>query len=168
MTISVTDSLGGTYTTGTLTVTSSMITSSVTIPSAPTDRYVTVAIKSSTGTTLTSTILGVASVSKTLSTDIQPIFDANCVSCHGGNGGLYLDSSSAAANLIQTNSVGCPSKFRVTAGDPRRSSSVLIDKIKVASTGIAACSGSGMPLTGPALPPLNIQDIVEWVAGGAK
>ena len=67
MTISVTNNLGGAYTTGTVIVqTSNLITSNVTIAAAPSDKYVTVAVKSSTGTTLASTVLGVANTNKTL------------------------------------------------------------------------------------------------------
>lgn len=172
MTISVTDSLGGAYSTGTVTVqTSNLITTNVTIPSAPTDKYVTVAVKSSNGSLLASTILGVASTNITLSGTIQGIFTSGslCTQCHGTGGGLNLSlgTTSTAAALINTNSAGCASRLRVTPGDPRRSKSILIDKILVASTGIAACSGNGMPSVGT-LTPQNITDIIDWVAGGAN
>lgn len=175
MTISVTDNLGGAYTVGTVTVnSSSLISTTVTIPTAPAAKYVTVAVKSSTGTTLASTTLGVASVSKSLATDIQPILDANCsTSCHNTSaaGGLNLNSgiTSGSTSMFATSSTsGCSNRYRVSPGDPRRANSVLIDKILVASTGISACAGSGMPPPGNTLTINQISDIIDWVAGGIK
>jgi hypothetical protein len=169
MTLSIANSSG--VVTG-YTITASSVTSSTVlavsavISAAPTDNYVNFAIKSSAGTTLASTVFGVASANKTLATDIQAIFDAKCVACHGGSGGLYLNNGLSAAGLITTNSVGCSAKFRVAPGDPRRASSVLIDKIK-ATPSSAACFGTPMPQTGP-LTAQEIQDIVDWVAAGAN
>jgi hypothetical protein len=172
MTLSVTDSLGGSYAAGTVTALSSnVITSSLTVPSAPADRYVSVALKSSNGTTLATTILGVASASKTLSADIQPnIFNTYCVSCHSAGNTLVLnvDATSSAAALINTNSTGCPSRLRVTPGDPRRSKSVLIDKILTHSSGINPCTGVGMPADANVLTTPELTDIIDWVAGGAN
>lgn len=175
MTLSVTDSLGGSYTTGTVTaLSSSVITSSVTIPTAPTNHYVTITLKSSNGTTQATTILGVASLSKSLATDIQPIFNANCTSCHNASaaGGLNLTTGTTGATSMYAASTvtGCTtnSRFRISPGDSRRTSSVLIDKILVASTLINACAGVGMPMSGTALTPTQIQDIIDWVAGGIK
>jgi hypothetical protein len=154
------------------TISSTGISGNATISSAPTDLFVTVDVKSSAGDVLVSTILGVASTAKTLATDIQPIFDSYCISCHGSNGGLDLRSTlvngnmTSAINLLNTNSTACSQKLRVTPGDPRRASSVLIDKIK-ATPSSAACSGTPMPQTG-SLTAQEIQDIVDWVAGGAN
>ena len=171
MTVTVIDSLGEGYTVTPAYVTSSkVITTNVTIPSAPTDRYVTVAVKSSTGTTLASAVLGVAGTNKTL-LNIQTIFTASCGGCHqGGAAQNYLalnNYGASAANLGDIPSVGCSPRFRVIPGDPRRASSVLIDKIK-APTGIAACSGNGMPGSPTKLLPQDITDIMDWVAGGAN
>lgn len=164
MTVTVSNSLGGTYTTGTIAVSTQSITTNVTIPTAPANRYVTVTVKSSTGTTLASTTLGVASVSKTLATDIQPIFTTYCAGCHGGAGSLYLTSGNSASNLIQTSSAGCPSKLRVKAGDPRIASSVLIDKI----SSTTPCAGNKMIGSPTGFGQPEIDAIIEWVAGGAN
>ena len=52
---------------------------------------------------------GVAPVS--YSTDVQPIFNANCITCHGGSGGLFLTSY---ANLMAGTSAHGPV---ITPGD---------------------------------------------------
>jgi len=150
-----------------------VLTANVTISAAPTDNYVTFAIKSSGGTTLASTVLGVAGANKTVANSIQAIFNNKCAGCHTGatSGGLNLTDATIgnSTGVIGIQSAGCSSRLRIEPGDPRRASSVLIDKIKAQSTGIAACSGTPMPPTGStALTPQEIQDIVDWVAGGAN
>lgn len=176
MTVTVSNSLGGTYTTGTIAVSTQMITTNVTIATAPTDRYVTVTVKSSTGTILASTTLGVASVSKVLltsptplSTDIQNIFTNSCSSCHGSSGNLALSTATLSANnLIETpssTSSGCSGRTRVKAGDPRASSSLLIDKL----TNNATCGSLGKMTGSPTvMTSTEINAIIEWVAGGAN
>jgi hypothetical protein len=171
MTVSVTNKNGNSYTVSPAVVTSStVIVADVTVPIVPTDNYVNVNVKSSTGTTLGTITLGVYSSSKTLLADVQPIFDAKCRACHTGNANGNLDMSSyatsasaGATGLIGIPSSGCSLKFRVVVGDPRPTSSVLIDKIKSASP----CSGTPMPPTG-SLTPAEVQTIVDWVAGGAN
>ena len=54
-------------------------------------------------------------------TDIQPIFTANCISCHGGANGLHLDSY---ANVMAGNSNNGPV---ITAGSA--DNSILVQKI---------------------------------------
>lgn len=147
------------------------ITAKIKIDTAPTNRYVTLKVQPSTGTSV-SAILGVASVSKTFAADISSILSTpasavSCTGCHSGTtptGGLDLTN---ANNLINQPSQGCSQKFRVVPGDPRRSSSVLIDKIE-ATSAVPACSGASMPNGSTSLIPAEIQDIVEWVAGGAN
>ena len=173
MTVSVTNKNGNNYTVSPAVVTSStVIVADVTVPTVPTDNYVNVNVKSSTGATLGTIILGVYSSSKTLLADVQPIFDAKCRACHTGNANGNLDMSSyatsasaGATGLIGIPSSGCSQKFRVVVGDPRSTSSVLIDKIKSA----IPCSGNPMPPVGsPQLTPTEIQTIVDWVASGAN
>jgi hypothetical protein len=138
MTVSVTNKNGNNYTVSPAVVTSStFIVADVTVPTVPTDNYVNVNVKSSTGATLGTIILGVYSSSKTLLADVQPIFDAKCRACHTGNANGNLDMSSyatsasaGATGLIGIPSSGCSQKFRVVLGDPRSTSSVLIDKNK--------------------------------------
>lgn len=175
MNLSIANSSGVTYTiTASSVKSSTVLAASAVITTAPSDNYVTFAIKSSSGnTTLASTVLGVAGTAKTLATNIQPIFNVSCGGCHtGAQAQNYLDLSSYTASTGSTGpigipSVGCSTRFRITPGDPRRASSVLIDKIKVTSTGIPACSGVAMPQTGT-LTVQAIQDIIDWVAGGAN
>jgi hypothetical protein len=180
MTVSVTDKTGATnYATDTLIVSSStVITVNVnTTTTVPTDNYVNVIVKSSSGTTLASAVLGVAGTSRTLATDVQSILISKCGTCHDGSvTTAYLDmqtyaaiSSANTTGLIGIPSSNCSPKFRTVPGDPRRQSSVLIDKIQVSSSGQAACSGGQMPpisstqLSGP-----EIQTIIDWVAAGAN
>ncbi len=173
MTVSVTNNNGNSYTVSPAVVTSStVITADVTVPTVPSDNYVNVSVKSSSGATLGTVTLGVASASKMLLADVQPIFDAKCRSCHTGSASGNLDISSYDASrtarvtgLIGIPSSGCSQTFRVAVGDPRPASSVLIDKIKSASP----CSGNPMPPFGSTpLTPTEVQTIVDWVAGGAK
>ena len=92
--------------------------------------------------------------------DIQPIFNANCVGCHGlgGNGGLDLREGSAYGNLVGIDSQGYPGK-RVMAGEP--ADSVLYLKL----TGDSS-TGTRMPPAG--LLPQAQRDLVrDWIAEGA-
>lgn len=139
----------------------------------PANNIANVVVKSPSGATLGAITLGVASAAKTLAADVYPILDAKCRSCHTGaaNGNLdfatYATTASAnATGLIGIPSYGCTSKFRVAVGDPRRTSSVLIDKISASGT---PCSGDPMPPAGsPQLAQAEIQTMVDWVAGGAN
>ena len=178
MTVSVTDKAGTTnYATDTLIVSSStVITVNVnTTTTVPTDNYVNVIVKSSSGTTLATAVLGVASATRTLAADVQSILISKCGTCHDGLvTSAYLDMQTYAAissanmtGVIGIPSTNCSPKFRVVPGDPRRSSSVLIDKIQ-ATIGQPACSGDPMPRGGPQLTGTEIQTIIDWVAGGAN
>jgi len=153
---------------------SSVITTNVTITSVPNDSYVTVTVQSPGGNSV-SGILGVAHAYKTLANDIQPIFDSNCVSCHGASGNLNMESASSAANLINEFSSGCPQHLRVAAGDPRRASNVLVDVIKTKIAGLPAAlscnnfTARQMPQgVAPALSAADIDAIVDWIALGAN
>lgn len=173
VTISITNS-SGVPVVSSVSVSPTLITAQVKIDTAPSNRYVMVSIQKASDTPVTH-ILGVAGIRKAFAANIQPIFittasGVSCTMCHGGatpSGGMNLNSVSYLNNEP---SQGCSSKLRVTPGDPRRSSSVLIDKIKVPSTGTPACNGNlQMPpsLYSP-LTAQEIQDIVDWVAGGAN
>jgi hypothetical protein len=180
MTVSVTNKAGTTnYVTNTLIVSSpTVITVNVnTTTTVPTDNYVNVIVKSSSGTTLASAVLGVASAISTLATDVQSILISKCGVCHDGLvTTAYLDmrtlpaiSAANTTGLIGIPSSNCSPKFRTVPGDPRRQSSVLIDKIQVASSGQAACSGGQMPpVSSTQLSGSEIQTIIDWVAEGAK
>lgn len=177
MSLSITNSSGVPYTISASSVLSStQLSATVNIITAPADNYVTFAIKSSgSPTPLAAYVLGVASSVQTTTTPngIQTIFNNNCIGCHDSTtlkGGMNLTSMAIgdSTGAIGKPSTGCSSKLRITPGDPRRSSSVLIDKIKATSTS-AACSGSPMPyLAATPLTPNDIQILVDWIAGGAK
>jgi mono/diheme cytochrome c family protein len=49
-------------------------------------------------------------------TDVQPIFNANCVGCHGANGGLDLSAGNSYGNLVGVISPNYGTA-RVVAGD---------------------------------------------------
>jgi len=173
--VNVTDKYGFSYTVTSLSVQSSTtITADVSIPITPADNYVNVTLIPIDGTSPVSTVLGVTSTARTLAADVQPILDANCGACHDGsiaNGFMDMSSYAATASANPTGLIGIPSyncapKFRLIPGDPRRTSSVIIDKIQ-AHFGFPACSGDPMPPSFP-LSGSEIQTIIDWVAGGAN
>lgn len=93
--------------------------------------------------------------------EVQPIFDARCVECHGiaDNGGLDLRGGQSYGDLVGVESpnYGAP---RVEPGDP--SGSVLYDKI----TG-GGVYGDQMPLGRTPLSGAQIETIRTWIAQGA-
>lgn len=94
-------------------------------------------------------------------TQIQPIFTASCVGCHGsgGNGGLDLREGQAYGNLVGVDSQGYAGK-RVMADEP--ANSVLYLKMSGDSS-----TGTRMPPTG--LLPQAQRDLVrDWIAEGAQ
>jgi Ca2+-binding RTX toxin-like protein len=96
-------------------------------------------------------------------TQIQPIFTANCVSCHAGATapqGLRLDAQNSFANLVNVNSNEVPSLKRVKPSDP--DNSYLVHKIE----GTAAV-GNRMPLGQPPLSAATITLIRQWITEGA-
>jgi hypothetical protein len=98
------------------------------------------------------------------STEIQPIFDSRCTSCHSGASapqGLRLDASNSYANLVDVPSNEVPSLLRVEPGDPENS--YLVQKIE----GTADVGGQ-MPLGGPPLNATMIALIRQWIGEGAN
>lgn len=93
--------------------------------------------------------------------DVQPLFTANCVGCHGagGNGGLDLRAGQSRANLVSVTSPNYGA-VRVVPGDP--DASVLYDKL----TG-GGVYGQAMPPTGTSLPAAALETIRQWIADGA-
>jgi len=177
MTLSIKDSSGNTA--GTISASSVInaqtLAVSAVIPTAPMDRYVVIKIITAIGTA--TDVLGVASTSLKLA-DILPIFTSTttfCSNCHGGAGGLTLPTDSMAmdyaikyAQLYDYGDIsnGCGSMRRVQPGDPRRGSSLLIDKITIGGT--RTCnSGTSMPPPGHTIIASEVQAVVDWVAGGA-
>lgn len=88
---------------------------------------------------------------------IQPIFNAHCTSCHGGTNGVTLSSFNALMN-----SVGAQyGSNLVIPGDPNASG--LVDKIEASPQ-----FGSQMPQGGPFLDQSEINLIRTWIAEGAN
>jgi hypothetical protein len=118
------------------------------------------------GLVLTSTHFVVANPVGTpvnYATQIQPIFNDNCTSCHSGGGapqGLRLDSTNSYSNLVDVASNEVPSLKRVAPGDD--TNSYLVQKIE----GTAAV-GARMPLNSPPLSASNIALIRRWIVEGA-
>ncbi len=96
-------------------------------------------------------------------TQIQPIFTANCVECHFGASapqGLKLDATNSYANLVNVTSSEVPSLKRVKPSDP--DNSYLVHKIE----GTAAVGGR-MPLNQLPLSAAQISLIRQWIIAGA-
>ena len=173
MSLSLSSSSGVPYTISASSVTSAtVLTASVTINEAPGDNYATLTIQPATGSAA-SAILGVAGTSKTVANSIQNIFTTKCAGCHATANASGLDLSDATlgngTGVIGIQSVACYPKFRVLPGDPRRSSSVLIDRIKAAPAAQFCNANNPMPPAGSTpLTTQEIADIVDWVAGGAN
>jgi len=120
----------------------------------------------SSGSTSTTTPSTSTNAVISLSHDIQPIFNQNCVVCHQGNqppGGLSLQAGSAYNNLVNVKSTESP-LMRVMPGHPEQS--YLINKllgIQVQAGG----SGAQMPFDSPPLTQSQIDLIEQWITEGA-
>ena len=79
---------------------------------------------------------------------IQPIFNANCTGCHGGSGGLTLDSYS---NLIAGN----------VLISENSAESLIIQKLR------GTASGAQMPKNAAVLSESTINLIATWIDEGA-
>jgi hypothetical protein len=107
-----------------------------------------------------------ATASPTFKDNIQPIFDANCVSCHQAGAapqGLILESGKSYAAIVGRQSTESHLML-VVPGAPN--SSYVLAKVtgsQVASGG----KGERMPL-GSALPAEDIETIRAWITAGAK
>lgn len=93
-------------------------------------------------------------------TQIQPIFNSQCTSCHGTQGGLSLQSGVSYGNLVNVQAQSaCTNLKRVSPNDA--ANSVLYRKVSGTSC------GSQMPQGGA----LNAQDITRiqtWINEGAN
>ena len=82
--------------------------------------------------TLFVVLTAAAALAQTVDFDsqIQPIFDRECASCHGSfgsQGGLDLSTGASRDNLVGATSSGYPPAVRVAPGD--LDASVLYDKL---------------------------------------
>jgi hypothetical protein len=95
------------------------------------------------------------STSVSFQTQIKPIFQRyGCASCHGGSGGLFVQS---VAQLLQGGTDG-------PAVTPGKADNSLIIR-KLSST---PPFGDRMPQGGPYLPDNTVQVIKDWINQGAK
>ena len=83
--------------------------------------------------------------------DIRPIFDRQCVSCHSGSAGLWLESYELAL-------FGSDNGPVIVPGDPDSSNLYLRISGRVQPL---------MPLGGTPLSPMEISAIQSWIAAGA-
>ncbi len=93
--------------------------------------------------------------SRTISygTRVNPVFQSNCVGCHGGTAGLFVDTY---AHLLSGTSSNGPV---VSPGNGE--GSYLIRKLR------GTAPGSRMPQGGPYLPDETINKISTWIQQGA-
>lgn len=96
---------------------------------------------------------GTAETAVSYASDVQSVWNASCVGCHGSNGGLSLTSY---ANLMAGTSSNGPV---VTAGDG--ANSLIIQRMN-------GSVGSLMPAGGPALSAATLATIEKWIDQGAQ
>ncbi len=115
-----------------------------------------------------------------LSGDIQPIFNSNCIRCHAGATaplGLDLREGLSFGNLVNQPSVEFVGHMRVNPGDSRTpcetglgsgDGSEIVEKISGCpdTPGVPSFGGL-MPLGGPFLSNKEINLIIEWIEEGA-
>jgi mono/diheme cytochrome c family protein len=100
-------------------------------------------------------------VAVSFAADIQPIFDGNCLGCHGAatSGGLDLRAAATPGSLVNAAATGYPGS-RVVPGSPL--TSVLYLKVQG-----DASTGDRMPLGGAALSAAQRALIRDWIEQGA-
>lgn len=102
-----------------------------------------------------------------LEATVQPIFDRECVKCHGAKekkSKLDLSAGEAYKSLVSVPSREVPETMRVKPGDPEQSYLWL----KVNHT---ASEGSGMPkgiFFSKKLSAQDLEAIRSWIASGAR
>ncbi|WP_428384439.1 hypothetical protein [Nevskia ramosa] len=101
-------------------------------------------------------------------TQLQPIFNAQCVYCHvtgAENGGLNLARASSHASLVGTASTESP-LMRVTPGQPDKS--YLWHKLNGSHVSVGG-SGNAMPMSDPPrlLEPAQRALFKAWIEAGA-
>mgnify|MGYP001606506423 CR=1 FL=1 len=106
---------------------------------------------------------GATAAGPKFSTDVQPIFTANCASCHDGRvltKGLDLRSGNAYGQLVNVVAYEAPLKKRVAPNDA--ANSYIIIKLEGRQV-----IGSQMPEGLPPLSSADIQTIRAWINSGA-
>jgi hypothetical protein len=109
------------------------------------------------GTSANSNTVGVTALAPpavSFQNDIKPIFQTRgCLGCHGGSGGLFLDTVPTILTTGNHQPVVIPGNS---------SGSILIQKL-----GTAPPFGARMPQGGQALPATEIHRIAQWIDEGA-
>lgn len=97
---------------------------------------------------------------------VQAIFTASCVGCHGANGGLSLAAPGSWASLVEVAAQAqVPAGIRVVPNDS--AASVLFQR--VTGTGLPAGEAAMPPPPGAALSTAAIETIRSWIdEGGAR
>jgi hypothetical protein len=124
--------------------------------------------QTATGTVLlcASMLIRPATAAPSFKDNVQPIFDANCVSCHQAGSapqGLVLESGKSYTAIVERPSIESRSML-IARGAP--DSSYVLAKVTgshVASGG----KGERMPL-GSTLPAEDIETIRAWITAGAR
>jgi len=101
----------------------------------------------------------VLSLPVSFSNDIQPIFNAHCTNCHGGQGGLTLTSGASYNQLVHVLAQSsCTVMYRVLPY--QAANSVLYRKVSGTSC------GNTMPVGG-SLTTAQINSLRDWINQGA-
>jgi mono/diheme cytochrome c family protein len=101
---------------------------------------------------------------KSFAANVQPIFDANCTSCHDGAlppAGLNLEPDLAYGEIVNVDSFQIPALKRVLPFDP--ANSYLFQKI----TGADGILNNPMPIGGFPMTDAEIATIEAWITQGA-
>ena len=106
------------------------------------------------------TIISLCFGQQTYDSEIQPIWDANCTSCHGSSGNLDLSQGVSYSNIVNVASSGYSGFLRVKPNDPMNS--VIHQKI----VGNSAF-GERMPKNSPTLSASDESKIKTWIENGA-
>jgi hypothetical protein len=127
----------------------------VKVPAAASSGNIIVTVNGAASNSVPFKVRGTPAPTISFANDVLPIFqNSGCTGCHGGNGGLYLDTY---AHLMLGNSNHGPV---VTPGNGE--GSVIIMKLRG-----TAGFGSRMPLGGPYLSDAIIGKISLWITQGA-
>ncbi len=99
-------------------------------------------------------------------TDIQPLFNSNCLGCHGDGafGGLDLRSGQSYANLVNVQSTSNPERLRVDPFDPANSALFL-------SVNCVQPGGPGFQMGDAEQNPLDVEEqalVRDWINQGAR
>ena len=97
---------------------------------------------------------------QTYDSEIQPIWDANCTSCHGSSGNLDLSQGVSYSNIVNVASSGYSGFLLVKPNDPMNS--VMHQKIVGNSS-----FGDRMPKNGTKLSTSDESKIMTWIQNGA-